>query len=723
LAAVNLRIPSSAALRRIGARGLWLAALLCAGAAGWTPGVQAAATATAVAKLDGPESLSASERASQARAVQSARFWRHDGMSPAEASPGAPALSADPALIEMGRRIYQEGVRADGKALVGQRLGGQVRIAGPAAACVLCHRPSGLGGVEGPNQISPITGRYLFDQDRRAIANMYLRANKSFNQRHEPYTLESLTQALRSGRHESGRQMDELMPRYELSDTEVLAVASYLRRLSNAWSPGVSDKAVAFATIITPDVDAERKRIFLNTLQGIVAQKNGNLLHGQRTMSSGAEMVLQTDRRWELQVWELQGAPETWQAQLESFQAAKPVFAVASGLGAGNWGPVHRFCELQKLPCWFPVIGTAPAESQSGFYSLYFSRGAALEADVLAMQLLQADASTGASGAAGKRRVLQVYADPGVAETAVAGLRQRLAGSSLQNSELRLPGGGADGPALAQALAGLGPTDHVVFWLTSVQLGLLNDLTPPAAKVYVSASLGGGDRLPLTAPWRAEARVLYPYQLPALRQRGLVVFKEFLRVRKLALEDEVLQSEVYFALAYLNDTLVDMLDNVHRDYLVERGESMLSLRENARAEDEARDLSLPKSNLIDHRTVKPLREMSVRPIIPRAVPNATPARRENGEETAAPTPRGMGMLAPAAVAARAMAAEGAGHGKSPSETDGSSSRMSGAPSSTNVYPRLSLGQRQRFASKGAYVVRLSADGMGALRAESDWIIP
>jgi hypothetical protein len=253
-------------------------------------------------------------------------------------------------------------------------------------------------------------------------------------------------------------------------------------------------------------------------------------------------------------------------------------------------------------------------------------------------------------------------------------------------------------------------------------LGVLDALSVPAAQVYVSAALGGGDRLPLAAPWRAAARVLYPYQLPALRQRGLVVFKEFLRIRKLALEDEVLQSEVYFALGYLNDTLVDMLDNVHRDYLLERGESMLSLRENARAEDEARDLSLPKSNLID-RNVKPLREMAVRPIIPRAVPNATPA---NGLAPGAPATamlRGMGMLAPAAAEARFAAAQGEHPVMSTADGDGSSSRLSGAPSSTNVYPRLSLGQRQRHASKGAYVVLLPTDGRSALRAESDWIIP
>ena len=42
---------------------------------------------------------------------------------------------------------------------------------------------------------------------------------------------------------------------------------------------------------------------------------------------------------------------------------------------------------------------------------------------------------------------------------------------------------------------------------------------------------------------------------------------------------------------------------------------------------------------------------------------------------------------------------------------------------TSIYPRLSLGPGQRFASKGSYIVKLNAGAEQSFSLLSDWIVP
>jgi hypothetical protein len=50
-------------------------------------------------------------------------------------------------------------------------------------------------------------------------------------------------------------------------------------------------------------------------------------------------------------------------------------------------------------------------------------------------------------------------------------------------------------------------------------------------------------------------------------------------------------------------------------------------------------------------------------------------------------------------------------------------QMTGASLSPSIYPRLSLGPGQRFASKGGYVVRFPEGTTDAPVPVSDWLIP
>ena len=562
--------------------------------------------------------------------------------------------------VEAGRAIYEQGVLPDGSPLEGTRLD-SLTVSGAQAACAQCHRSSGMGNVEGDIQVPPVTGNALFGGDR-VVATMDPRSGKAFNQAHEPYSEDSLARAVRHGQRGDGRRMQPVMPRYRLDDAQIRALTAYLRQLSADWSPGVAAETIRFATVITPDVPPARRALFADMVRKIVAQKNGSTMVAGRGsarhhMASAAEFVLGTERKWIVDFWVLRGEPQTWAQQLDAFYARQPVFAVVSGLGYGEWGPVDAFCDRQALPCWFPSVDAPPSATPR--YSIYFSRGVTLEAQLLADHLRRL-------GARAPKRLIQVFRDDHVGRAASGALRAALAASGIAVQDRMLAG--ADAPEAA--LHDLGTGDAVMFWLRPQDVARLESVAAPPAPTYFSARLAGAEQAPLPAAWKQSARLVYPYELPERRAANLAYFKAWLNQRHVPLQDEVMQSEVYFAFAFLTDTVTEMLDNLYRDYLIERAESMISRREGGRAEAEY--YSSTQSHV---RT------------------------QAQGPEASGPQ-----RAEPAALTALKQA------GTAYHKREG-----------TSAYPRLALGPGQRFASKGGYIARF-ADG-GALVADGDWTVP
>jgi cytochrome c553 len=63
---------------------------------------------------------------------------------------------ASSAEVELGRRIYMEGILPSGAPLKGKRANA-VQVEGAAAACETCHRRSGMGSLEGNIVVTPRT--------------------------------------------------------------------------------------------------------------------------------------------------------------------------------------------------------------------------------------------------------------------------------------------------------------------------------------------------------------------------------------------------------------------------------------------------------------------------------------------------------------------------------------------------------------------------------------
>ena len=591
----------------------------------------------------------------------------------ADAQDSAPvsALAQDAVPIsaneqEMGRRIYEEGVLPSGAELTGKRFG-KANVSGVAAACVNCHRRSGMGQVEGDIMVPPITGNFLYATRKdKQLAVMDPRVSKFFNQAHDPYTDQTLFEAINQGKNNSAREMNAAMPRYDLSEADLKVLIAYLKQLSAEWSPGVTNDRIRFATVITPDVEPARRKILIDMMQTIVRQKNGSTETAAKSrtrhhMTSAAEMVLGTERNWDLDVWELQGEPETWGAQLQAHYRAQPVFALVSGISNSTWQPMHDFCEAGHIPCWFPSVDV-PVKKQ-GQYTFYFSGEVLLEAQVLAHQLLSSKVLP--------KRVIQIYRDDNVGRAASRELAQALDAASGIKLENRVMAN--DVPimeALRKAQANIKTGDVVMYWLRDADVEALGKLKPSGAQNYFSSRLVNAENVPLSATWKKTSHLVYLYELPEKRVDNLDYFHAWLNLRKIPLFDEAVQSEVFFSFNFLTDITSEMLDNLYRDYLVERAETMINKREGIKSEQETRDrFYLGKPGDLE---------------------------KKHGQLTADERVR-IPITGPASSSA-------VSHG-------------------TTIYPHLSLGPEQRFASKGGYILQFSGKHGETLIDESGWIVP
>lgn len=479
----------------------------------------------------------------------------------------AAGRAAEPAA-NVGESIYRNGLLGSGAQLEGVRQGG-VAVKGAAAACVNCHQRSGLGTYEGYNDaitIPPITGLYLFHARSATTAEPILPYVEWMHGNRNPYTEETLARAIREGLDSQGRSLHYLMPRYELNDADMAALIGFLKSLDVQHVPGVTDAVLHFATVITPDADPVKRRGMLDVMEKYFAEKNRFPIGNSRNMrSSGkteyAKSMFMSHRLWQLHVWELTGPASTWQSQLERRFAEQPVLAAVSGLGGSNWVPVHEFCEKAQLPCLFPNVDV-PVDDSRAFYSLYFSKGVLLEAELIAK------AVSGPVPGGARVTVQQIYRAGDSGEAAATALAAALKHRGIEVHGHALQAGG-QGQGVSQALRSASDASVLVLWLRPDDLAALGDASAAPASVFVSGLMGGLERSPLPPAWRSRVKMAYPFDLPDRRDLRLRYPLSWFSIQHIPVVDEQVQANTYLACGLLAETLSHMADNLNQPYLVE----------------------------------------------------------------------------------------------------------------------------------------------------------
>ncbi len=482
---------------------------------------------------------------------------------------GLPARAASQdELVARGAAIYLHGRLGEGGLLEGRREGGRPSAQGAEAACVSCHKRSGLGCTEGLMHIPPITGRFLDPPHGERADKPDLPYIENMHGRRQPYTDQTTARAIREGTDADGKAMNPLMPRFDLGEADMAALIAYLKSLGPAGEPGGTDTVLHFATVVTPDADPVRREAMLAVLRQFVKDKNDKaftigptapIKPSGRAMAS--KMLFLVPRRWELHVWELSGAPPTWPAQLEADFAREPVLAVLSGVGGADWSPVHQFCEQRAVPCLFPNVDL-PVDRPDDFYSIYFSGALALEARLIAARIAE-------EAGAEHPTVRQVFRSGSAGEAAAALLARALQARGIPvQGEALAADAGARG--LDAAVRRAGAADTLVLWLKAADIAALGAVPAQPRQVFLSGRMGGFEEMPLPAAWRARSLIAFPVDLPDNRSVRLRYAQDWLRSRNVPITDLPVQTDTWLACSVLTETLNELIDAFIPEYLVER---------------------------------------------------------------------------------------------------------------------------------------------------------
>lgn len=474
------------------------------------------------------------------------------GLLLAVAAIGVGRAQADPA--ELGARIYRDGATPSG---LRAELPGGISLPPGQGACMGCHRASGMGAIEGRTLAPPVTGEALYNPG--SASTQAFGPDFARRARRPAYSDATLAQAIRAGVDPNGRSLAAPMPRYNLDDAEMAALIGHLKSLSDTAAPGVDEREIHFATVVTEGVAEAQRRALLEVLDNFFRDRNAGSASESRRAAPGV-WPIKARRQWRLHVWTLTGPAEDWPRQLQAYYDSQPVFALVGGLAAGPWQPVHDFCEAGRLPCLYP--STDLPGTGDGFYSVYLSRGMALEAETWAEQRLKGQA---------RGPVLQVVDGSVRSAAAAAALDAALRQRGLAVPETVQLGPDADAAAWRRLLDGRRDVD-LVLW-SGQALAPLREWGGALARVTVSATLQGG--WPAVPPELAgKTAVIHPYALPERKDRQLARLHAWLAGKGIAAGDERIQADAYFAAAATLHGLMGIGGRYSREYFIEQIEDM-----------------------------------------------------------------------------------------------------------------------------------------------------
>jgi hypothetical protein len=493
----------------------------------------------------------------------------------AVASAAAPDAADD---VRLGEKMYREGLLPSGAPMQAS-VKGDVPAQGTMFSCVTCHLRSGMGSAEGAVKAPSISGPRLYAPRLRFPKAPRRRKPREQATAPDPivlrpaYTDETLARAVREGIDPSGRALDAAMPRYRLEERDLAILVRYLKTLSAEPPPGVTDDTVRFAAVVTDGVPPADRDAMLETLDAYLEDRNAVPRRPGTHVEGGAprnpmHVGYVGWRRLELARWELRGPADTWRGQLDALQRAQPAFGLLAGLAAGEWKPIHEFCEQEAMPCLFPITDL-PVISGADWHTLYFSKGLYGEGEAAARYLRSLP------GLSAKAPVLQVLRDTPEGRALARGFEDAWAappGKRPAPERTVLRSGEALSAAAVEPVAGVEKEGVAVLWLppedVSAAWKLLAGPRRPRA-AFVSSTLLGGALGGIPEPARTFTYITFPSTLPEQEAAKMAAVESWHQAHNVAFTRPAVQSRAYFVGSMLSAALARMGDDLHRDSLLD----------------------------------------------------------------------------------------------------------------------------------------------------------
>jgi hypothetical protein len=483
-----------------------------------------------------------------------------------EATSAVPVASHD-----AGWRMYHEGINPDGEPMRAT-VQGDIPVEGTMFTCVSCHLRSGLGSLEGTVITLPTNWGYLkrplVGADMSDSARERLPKPLKRGEFRPAYDDESLARAIRMGKDPNGRVFNLVMPRYALDTNEMDVLIGYLKRLSAEYSTGVTDSTIHFASIVTDGVSEDDQQAMLAVLQAHIRDHNSQVRHEDERKRRGPfykQEKWDPYRRWQLDVWHLHGAPDTWSVQLGEYYEKQPVFALLGGISTGSWRPIHDYCELHQIPNLFPLTDF-PVISESDWYTVYFSKGFYQEGEAAARYLRRADETIRDAA------IVQVYRDTPTGQSLARGFRETravvgmpAAAEQVLSGNKRLTG------KVLKKIAAQYPDAVLVLWCGEDDLAALaafdNGPRPPA--VFLSATMLGEGIGAVPEGIRSRTLLTHPKAMPEDKTRTRLAIERWLKVREIPLTNYDIQANMYFVGWNLAGLVKMMRNEFYRDYFLD----------------------------------------------------------------------------------------------------------------------------------------------------------